>query len=102
MSFAFMFIPAEGVYYNLLNAEVGSTINSVNLIEYAFGKHVLIVSPTSFLLTCKLSFWVCASYNWKNQPMKFCNEWMRLAGTFISMWICTIGWAKFVDHGQSI
>ena len=48
MSFAFMFIPAEGVYYNSLNAEVGSTINSVNLIEYAFGKHVLIVSPTSF------------------------------------------------------
>ncbi len=48
MGFAFMFIPAEGVYYNLLNAEVGSTINSVNLIEYAFSKHVLIVSPTSF------------------------------------------------------
>jgi DNA recombination protein RmuC len=48
MDFAFMFIPAEGVYYNLLNAEVGSGINSVNLIEYAFQKHVLIVSPTSF------------------------------------------------------
>lgn len=48
MGFAFMFIPAEGVYYNLLNAEVGSSINSQNLIEYAFGKHVLIVSPTSF------------------------------------------------------
>lgn len=48
MDFAFMFIPAEGVYYNLLNAEVGSSINSVNLIEYAFGKHVMIVSPTSF------------------------------------------------------
>ncbi len=48
LGFAFMFIPAEGVYYNLLNAEVGSSINSMNLIEYAFGKHVLIVSPTSF------------------------------------------------------
>lgn len=48
MDFAFMFIPAEGVYYNLLNAEVGSSINSVNLIEYAFQKHVMIVSPTSF------------------------------------------------------
>lgn len=48
MGFAFMFIPAEGVYYNLLNAEVGSSINSTNLIEYAFSKHVLIVSPTSF------------------------------------------------------
>ncbi len=48
MGFAFMFIPAEGVYYNLLNAEVGSGINSKNLIEYAFAKHVMIVSPTSF------------------------------------------------------
>ena len=47
-AFAFMFIPAEGVYYNLLNAEVGSGINSRNLIEYAFSKHVMIVSPTSF------------------------------------------------------
>lgn len=48
MGFAFMFIPAEGVYYNLLNAEVGSTVNSNNLIEYAFKHKVLIVSPTSF------------------------------------------------------
>jgi DNA recombination protein RmuC len=47
-SFAFMFIPAEGVFYSLLNSEVGSTINSVNLIEYAFEKKVMIVSPTSF------------------------------------------------------
>ena len=48
MNFAFMFIPAEGVYYNLLNAEVGSGINSQSLVEYAFAKHVMIVSPTSF------------------------------------------------------
>ncbi len=48
MNFAFMFIPAEGVYYNLLNADVGSGINSSNLVEYAFAKHVMIVSPTSF------------------------------------------------------
>ncbi len=48
MNFAFMFIPAEGVYYNLLNADVGSGINSRNLVEYAFSKNVMIVSPTSF------------------------------------------------------
>jgi len=48
MNFAFMFIPAEGVYYNLLNADVGSGINSNSLVEYAFEKHVMIVSPTSF------------------------------------------------------
>lgn len=48
MDFAFMFIPAEGVYYHLLNAAVGSTINSSNLIDYGFSKKVMIVSPTSF------------------------------------------------------
>jgi len=48
MDFAFMFIPAEGVYYNLLNADVGSGINSASLVEYAFSKQVMIVSPTSF------------------------------------------------------
>ncbi len=47
--FAFMFIPAEGVYYNLLIYKVGSLdINANDLIEYAFKKRVIIVSPTSF------------------------------------------------------
>ncbi len=47
--FAFMFIPAEGVYYNLLVYKVGSIgINAHDLVEYAFKKHVIIVSPTSF------------------------------------------------------
>ena len=48
--FAFMFIPAEGVYYNLLIYKVNEqlNINANDLIEYAFKKHVIIVSPTSF------------------------------------------------------
>ena len=47
--FAFMFIPAEGVYYNLLIYNVGTVnISTQDLVEYAFGKHVIIVSPTSF------------------------------------------------------
>jgi DNA recombination protein RmuC len=46
--FAFMFVPAEGVYYNLLVYNVGAAIRTQDLIEYAFGKHVIIVSPTSF------------------------------------------------------
>ncbi|KKT69566.1 MAG: hypothetical protein UW63_C0053G0002 [Candidatus Uhrbacteria bacterium GW2011_GWF2_44_350] len=48
-NFAFMFVPAEGVYYNLIGANVGSVeVNARNLIEYAFTKQVMIVSPTSF------------------------------------------------------
>jgi DNA recombination protein RmuC len=46
--FAFMFIPAEGIFYDLLVARVGSGISSSDLIEYAFSKRVIIVSPNSF------------------------------------------------------
>jgi DNA recombination protein RmuC len=51
MDFAFMFIPHEAIYYDLLVAEVGGMkINTRDLIDYAFKeKHVLITSPTSFL-----------------------------------------------------
>lgn len=51
MDFAFMFIPHEAIYYDLLVAQVGSVkVNTRDLIEYAFkDKHVIIVSPTSFL-----------------------------------------------------
>ena len=50
MEFAFMFIPSEGVYYDLLVNQVGAMkTNTRDLIEYAFGKKVIIVSPTSFL-----------------------------------------------------
>jgi DNA recombination protein RmuC len=51
MDFAFMFIPSESLYYDLLINKVGTTAtNSRDLIEYAFQeKHVIIVSPTSFM-----------------------------------------------------
>ena len=51
MEFAFMFIPSEGIYYDLLINKVGAVkISTEDLIEYAFKqKHVVIVSPTSFL-----------------------------------------------------
>ena len=50
MDFAFMFIPSEGIYYDLLINQVGAIkISTYDLIEYAFKeKHVIIVSPTSF------------------------------------------------------
>ncbi|KKR48522.1 MAG: hypothetical protein UT86_C0004G0006 [Candidatus Magasanikbacteria bacterium GW2011_GWC2_40_17] len=49
--FAFMFIPAEAIYYDLLINQVGAVkVNTKDLIEYATKeKHVIIVSPTSFL-----------------------------------------------------
>lgn len=50
MDFAFMFIPSESLYYDLLVGTVGSGSSSRDLIEYAFrDKKVIIVSPTSLL-----------------------------------------------------
>lgn len=50
MDFAFMFIPSESLYYDLLISNVGSGSSSRDLIEYAFReKHVIITSPTSFM-----------------------------------------------------
>ena len=48
LEFAFMFIPSESIYYDLLVRKIG--IADIDLIEYAFKeKKVIIVSPTSFL-----------------------------------------------------
>lgn len=50
MEFAFMFIPSESLYYDLLINNVGTGSGSRDLIEYAFrDKHVIITSPTSFM-----------------------------------------------------
>lgn len=49
MDFAFMFIPSEGIYYDLLTNQVGAGEDE-NLIQRAASKYkVIIVSPTSFL-----------------------------------------------------
>jgi DNA recombination protein RmuC len=51
MDFAFMFIPSEAIYYDLIINKVGTLqTNARDLIEYAFQeKRVIIVSPTSFM-----------------------------------------------------
>lgn len=51
MDFAFMFIPSEALYYDLLINQVGlSGVGARDLVEYAFrDKKVIIVSPTSFM-----------------------------------------------------
>lgn len=50
LDFAFMFIPAEAIYYDLLVNEIGAVkVNTRNLVDYAFrSKKVIIVSPTTF------------------------------------------------------
>ncbi len=51
LDYAFMFIPSEAIYYDLLANRVGITsTSSRNLLEYAFrDKHVIITSPTTLM-----------------------------------------------------
>ena len=50
MEFAFMFIPHEAIYYDLLINKIGAiTEDTENLIQRAASKyHVIIISPTTF------------------------------------------------------
>jgi len=48
LDFAFMFIPSEAVFYDVLINKVG-TVEAKDLIQYAFQKKVIMVSPTSFM-----------------------------------------------------
>jgi DNA recombination protein RmuC len=46
--YAYMFIPADGLYQDLLNSRVGTLqINSKDLVSYAYTKKVMVVSPMS-------------------------------------------------------
>ena len=58
LDFAFMFIPAEGIFYDLLVNKVGAIkVNTRDLIDYAINeKKVHIVSPTTFYVTLQ-SLW---------------------------------------------
>lgn len=51
LDFAFMFIPHEAIYYDLLINKIGAlTEGTENILQRAFSKYkVVIVSPTSFL-----------------------------------------------------
>lgn len=50
LDYAFMFIPSEAIYYDLLSNKIGEAgTASRDLLEYAFvDKKVIIVSPTTF------------------------------------------------------
>ena len=48
--FAFMFIPSEAVYYDLINNKVGAvTSDTESLITYAYKKKVIVVSANTFV-----------------------------------------------------
>ncbi len=71
LPFAFMFIPAEGIYYDLLINEVGAVkSNTRSLIDYAYqDKHVIIVSPTTFTAYLQSVLYGFRAYKIEQQAM---------------------------------
>jgi len=65
MDFALMFIPAEGIYYDLLANKVGAIkVNTRSLLEYAArDKKVHIVSPTTLYATLQSIWQGMRAYN---------------------------------------
>lgn len=50
LDYAFMFIPSESLYYDLLTQKIGSGDLAESLLEYGFKQHrVIIISPTTLL-----------------------------------------------------
>jgi len=50
MDFAFMFLPSEAIYYDMFLGNIGSDGSGRNLLDYAMReKHVVVVSPTTFV-----------------------------------------------------
>ena len=47
LNFAYMFIPAEGLYYDIQNSKVGVQINERGMMDYAREKNVSIISPNT-------------------------------------------------------
>jgi len=47
LNFAYMFIPAEGLFYDIQNSKVGVNINERGMMDYAREKNVMMVSPNT-------------------------------------------------------
>ena len=75
--YAYMFIPADGLYQDLLNSRVGTLqINSRDLVSYAYTKKVMIVSPMSLFPMLQIT--VKALHNLKvENSIQFLQELAR-------------------------
>jgi len=79
--FAFMFIPAEGIYYDLLINKIGAVKASTrDLIDYAINeKRVHIVSPTTFYVTLQSMWEGMRAYRIQESTKEILGNVSRLA-----------------------
>lgn len=79
--FAFMYVPAEGIYYNLLISKVGAIdVNTKDLIEYAFRKKVIIVSPVTFFAYLQTVIQGLKAFQLEKSVSEILNRVQTLAG----------------------
>ena len=75
-----MFIPADGLYQDLLNNRVGSLqINSKDLVSYAYEKKVMIVSPMSLFPMLQITMKALNNLKFENQLMKLSKNVQKLS-----------------------
>lgn len=92
LDYAFMFIPSEAIYYDLLINKVGAAnTSSRDLIEYAFkDRHVVIVSPTTLLAYLQTVLYGLRSLDIEDQAKDIQNELGNSVNiSVVTMSICT-------------
>ncbi|MEK7547014.1 MAG: DNA recombination protein RmuC [Patescibacteria group bacterium] len=80
VNFAFMFVPSEAIYYDLLINKVGTMKSTErDLIDYAYNeKHVIIVSPTTFAAYLQVLFQAMRAFKIQESTEKIKKEIEKL------------------------
>ena len=100
LPFAFMYIPAEAIYYDLLINEVGAVkVNTRNLIDYAYNeKKVIIVSPTTFAAYLQSVLYGFVLHT-ADGDFDIASWWRVVAGIFENCLKDEFhAWTIYVDH----
>ena len=87
LPFAFMYIPAEAIYYDLLVNEVGAVkVNTRSLIDYAYkDKNVIIVSPTTFAAYLQTVLFGFRAFKIKESAKQIGNKLSHFRDTYEHM-----------------
>ncbi len=91
--FSLMYIPAENVYYELLNAQ--------DLIEYALEKHVIPVSPNSFFAYLNVIVFGLRGLDIEEKARLLLGQLSRLKKDFGDIYYAYDTLGKHITHAQS-
>jgi DNA recombination protein RmuC len=82
---AFMFIPAEAIFYDLLVNQVGAVKgNTRDFIDYAYKKKVVIVSPTTFAAYLQVLFQALRAFQVQESTKEILTQIEKLSRHLIN------------------